>query len=92
MKLKKMKFGMVLAVKEHLIAGNPTTQLDAIVLFGVPSLTQTISDMRKDGWVIQSQRVPYVKALTRINKYASLVPPNNLPTKEVHLTEYWINR
>ena len=90
--MKKMKHGMVLAIKEHLLEGKPVTQLDAIVLFGIPSLTKVISDMRKDGWIVESQKVAYVKALSRVNKYASLIPPNNLPTKEVFLTEYWINR
>lgn len=90
--MKKARFGLVLALKEHLLAGNPITNLDAIVLFGVPSLTQTISDMRREGWVIQSQRVPYAKAVTRINEYANLKPPKNLPIREVQLTEYWISR
>ena len=90
--MSKMKHGMVFAVKEHLVSGQPITQLEAIVLFGVSSLTKTISDMRKEGWVIQSRRVPYAKAPIRLNGYASLTPPNSLPIIEVHLTEYWISR
>ena len=81
---------LVTAVKEHLIAGNRITHLECIVLFGVPSLTKVISDMRKEGWIVKSRRVPFVAALKRINEFAVLQPPANLPVREVQLTEYWI--
>lgn len=83
---------LVLGVKEHLLTGHPITQLECIVLFGVPSLTKVISDMRRDGYVIKSKRVPFVAALRRINESATLTPPKNLPVKEVTLTEYWLSR
>lgn len=86
------KTPLVTAVKEHLLAGNPITHLECIVLFGVPSLTKVISDMRKEGWTVESRRVPFVAALRRINESAVLQPPSNLPIREVQLTEYWINR
>jgi hypothetical protein len=90
--MTQMKFGMVLAVKEHLLSGHSMTQLEAIVLFGVPSLTKVISDMRRDGFVVESRRVPYAAALKRINEHATLVPPANLPVREVQLTEYWVSQ
>ncbi len=83
---------LVLGVKEHLLTGHPITQLECIVLFGVPSLTKVISDMRRDGYVIRSKRVPFVAALRRINESATLAPPQNLPIREVALTEYWLSR
>ncbi len=83
---------LVLAVKEHLIAGQPITHLECIVLFGVPGLTKVISDMRKEGWIVKSRRVPFATALRRINEHAVLEPPRNLPVKEVQLTEYWISK
>ena len=83
---------LVLGVKEHLLAGQPITGLECIVLFGVPSLTKVISDTRRDGYVIKSKRVPFVAALRRINESATLEPPRNLPVKEVTLTEYWLSR
>ncbi|EEB78585.1 hypothetical protein GPB2148_1483 [marine gamma proteobacterium HTCC2148] len=48
--------------------------------------------MRKEGYVIESKRVPFVAALRRINESATLEPPGNLPIKEVALTEYWLSR
>ena len=86
------KFGMEMAVREHLISGQPITQLESITLFGLSLLSRTVSRMRKEGWIIESQRVPYAKALNRVNKYASFEPPQNLPIREVLLTEYWISK
>jgi hypothetical protein len=90
MKIKKS--GMVLALKEHMIAGNPITRLEAITLFGIGNFNSEITRMRKEGWVVESQKVPFAKALKRVNDYAHFVPPKNLPIKEILLTEYWINR
>lgn len=82
----------VWVVKEHLLAGNPITHLESIVLFGVPSLTKVISDMRREGWIIKSRMVSYAGALARINRHATLAPPANLPVREIHLTEYWVSK
>ncbi len=90
--MSSMRHGMVLAVKEHLTSGHPITQLESIALFGVPSLTKVISDMRRDGWVIESRTVPYAAAATRVNQYCSFRPPKNLPVREIQLTEYWVSQ
>ncbi len=86
------RYGMVQGVREHLAEGHPITQLEALTLFGVPSLTQLISDMRREGWVIQSRTVPYMAALARVNQFAKLTPPANLPVREIRLTEYWVSK
>ena len=83
---------LVLAVKEHLLAGNPITHLECIVLFGVPGLTKVISDMRKEGWIVKSKKVPFLAAMRRINEYTVLQSPANLPVREVQLTEYWVSQ
>lgn len=87
-----MKHGLVLAIREHIAAGNPITHLESSVLFGVPSLTKVISDMRREGWVIQSRLVTYAAAMSRINKHAVLQAPANLPVREIQLTEYWTSK
>ncbi len=87
-----MKYGMTLAAREHLAAGQPLTRLEALVLYGVSNLTDLISEMRKQGWVIESRLVPYAAAMARINRHAVLRPPANLPVREIQLTEYWVNR
>ena len=84
-----MKVQTRLAVREHIAAGKPITELESVVLFGVTSLRQVITLMRKDGWVMQSRRIPYLTAVKRVNEYAVLHPPENLPIRDMMLTEYW---
>ena len=90
--MKTFRRGLVLAVREHLAEGKPITNLEALTLFGVPNLTAVISDMRREGWVIKSQTVPYMAVLARVNQVATLAPPTNLPIREIRLTEYWMSK
>jgi hypothetical protein len=87
---RQTRHGLALAAKEHLAEGKPLTRLEAIVLFGVANLPDLVKEMKQQGWVIESRQVPYAAALKRLNEYASLVPPNNLPTRDIMFTEYWI--
>ena len=86
------RYGVTLALKEHLAAGNPITRLEAIIYFGVPSLTSNISKMRQEGWMVKSRKVSYVRVLLRINKVAVVKPPANLPINEIEMTEYWLEK
>ena len=90
--MSNVKYGLSVAVKEHLISGQPITRLEAIILYGISNLTMLISDLRKKGWVIESKRIAYVAAVKRVNKYAELLPPDNLPIRDILLTEYWVNK
>jgi len=90
--VSNVKHGLVLAAKEHLLSGEPLTRLEAVVLFGLPDLTKLVSEMRRDGWVIKSRKVPYAKAVSRVNQYAELKPPKNLPVRDITFTEYWVNK
>lgn len=90
--MKNQRYGIAMAVKEHLHSGQPITRLEALVLFGVSNLTDVISEMRKEGWVIQSRPVPFAAAVKRVNEYAVLEPPKNLPVREIQLTEYWMSK
>ena len=84
--------GSRLAVREHMASGKPITELEAVTLYGVTSLPQVLSLLRKEGWVMQSKRVTYAAAVNRINDFAVFKPPANLPIREIMLTEYWIER
>nr|WP_314472202.1 helix-turn-helix domain-containing protein [uncultured Sphingomonas sp.] len=90
--MSKDRHSGVLAAREHLLSGEPMTRLEAITLFGVPDLTKLISDLRRDGFIVHTRQVPYLVAVTRVNKHAVLQPPANLPVKEITLTDYWIGR
>ena len=46
--------------------------------------------MKKDGYLIGSQRVRMAKILARINKYTNAETPADLPTKDILMTEYWV--
>jgi hypothetical protein len=86
------RYGLVLAVREHLAQGRPITGLESVVLFGVPSLTKVVSDLRREGWRVKSRGIPYATAVTRIRKHARFEPPTNLPIRDIRLTEYWVDR
>jgi hypothetical protein len=80
------------ACREYLLNSNRITNLEASLLFGVGLLSRLISRMRKEGYVIKSQSCTYAAVLLRINQYAQLTPPKNLPIREIIFTEYWISK
>ncbi|WP_423141782.1 hypothetical protein ACOYW6_13310 [Parablastomonas sp. CN1-191] len=82
----------LLAAREHLLSGQPMTRLEAIILFGVPDLTKLISDLRRDGFIIEARQINYAAAVVRVNRHAVLQPPANLPVKEITLTDYWVSK
>ena len=86
------KYSAETAAREHFLAGNSLTRLEAIVMFGVTSLPGLIRRMRNDGWRIESRRVSYAAAIKRMEKHARVVPPPNLPIRELQLTDYWVSR
>ena len=87
-----VRYGLSIAAREHLASGQPITRLEAMVLYGVANLPDVVKEMRHDGWVIESRLIPYATAVNRVNKYAVLQPPANLPVREIQLTEYWVSK
>ena len=90
--MKSNRNGLGLAAKETLLAGNPLTRLEAMVLFGVANLPDVVKVMRREGWIVEQKLVPYAAAMKRINEHALLNPPPNLPIREVMVTEYQVTR
>jgi len=90
--MARVKHGMTLALKEHLASGEPITRLEVMTLFGVASMGPILTYLKRQGWMIESRKVPFAVAVRRINKYAVYKPPENLPVKEIMLTEYWVNK
>ena len=84
--------GLNLAAKEHMVSGNPLTRLEAIILFGVSNLHELVYELRKDGHLVKSKKIPFAAAMVRVNKHAVLTPPKNLPIREIMLSEYWVSR
>jgi len=83
---------MILAAKEHLLAGRPLTRLEAIVLFGVSNLPELVYELRKQKVKVEKRNITYAAAMVRLNQHAVLKPPANLPIREITLTEYWVSR
>ena len=77
-----------MALKEHMLDGNHISRLESLVIFGVSNLTALISHMKKEGYLIKSQKVSMIKIVQRVKEYALCQPPKNLPTKEILMIEY----
>ena len=81
-----------LALREHMLDGNPVSLLEALLLFGVQNPNAELTRMRKDNLRIESKRVPMAKIIVRINKFVQCSVPEHLPYRELTMTEYWIAR
>jgi hypothetical protein len=84
--------GLNLAAKEHMLEGSPLTRLEALILFGVSNLPELVYELRRDGHIVKSRKIPFAAAMVRVNKHAVLKPPANLPIREIMLAEYWVSR
>ncbi len=90
--MKTNKHGMRTALKEYLLSGKPVTGLESLLYFGVANFYTPISDLRKQGWLIKSQTIPYAAVIKRMQGQAVAKPAVNLPIKEIELTEWWISQ
>ena len=90
--MAKNKYQPVSALREHMLEGNHVSILEAILLFGVQSPNVTFTQFKKEGFRIESQKVSMAKILRRTNQFAICKPPENLPYKEIFVSEYWIIR
>lgn len=88
--MMKAKYSAVDALKEHLLSGHRITAFEANALFGVQSPTREISQLRKQGFLVKKQSVPFARVVRRINEFCTFSPPTNLPVMELRATEWWI--
>lgn len=86
------RFQPSIALREHMLEGNRVSLLEAILVFGVQSLNAELARLKKDGFIIKSDRVSMAKILRRTNEMAQCCPPQNLPFREIVMSEYWISR
>lgn len=75
-----------------MLAGNRVSLLEALLLFGVQNPNAEFTRIKKDGFLLKSERCPMAKIIKRINDYTVCKVPENLPFREIHMTEYWISR
>lgn len=81
-----------MALREHMLNGHKISLLEAMLLFGVQNPNAELTRMRKDGFLVKSQRVPFAKIIRRINEHAVCKLPEGIPYAEIAFTEYWISR
>jgi hypothetical protein len=89
--LSTNKYQLAMALREHLLAGHRVSLLEAMLLFGVQNPNAELTRIRKDGFLVKSQRVPMAKIIRRINEYTLCKVPEGLPHREIQLTEYWVS-
>jgi Helix-turn-helix domain len=86
------KYKPAMALREHMLEGHRLACLEAMLLFGVQSLSAELTRMKKNGFIIKSQRVPMADIIQRISQYTECNVPKTLPYREIQLIEYWISR
>ncbi len=89
--MSEAKYQPATALKEHLLAGHAVSLIEAMLLFGVQSPNRTITTLKREGFIIKSQKVPMAKIIHRINQYATCSVPDDLPYSEIYMMEYWMN-
>lgn len=88
--MNEAKYQPYLALKEHLLGGHAISIIEAMLLFGVQSPTRAITNLKREGFIIKSQRVPMAKIIRRVNEYTICKVPKDLPYKEIYMMEYWL--
>ena len=86
------KFQPASALREHMLGGHRVSLLEAMLLFGVQNPNAELARMKKDSFLIKSQRVPMAKIIRRINEFTLCNVPENLPYREIQMTEYWVSK
>ena len=61
-------------------------------IVGVQNITAVISNLRKQGYLVKRTKIPFIKALVRINEKVKVQVPKNLPVKDIEISEYWISK
>lgn len=92
MQSRAMKYKPSAALREHMLEGNPVTLLEAILLFGVQAPNAEFHRLKRDGFLIGTKTVMMGHVMRRINEYTLCKVPEDLPYKEIKLTEYWIKK
>jgi len=87
-----VKYQPSMALKEHMLAGNAVSLIEAMLLFGVKSPNRTLTNFKREGFVVQSRNVPMAKIIRRINQHVDCSIPDDLPYEEIDMMEYWLTQ
>jgi|TARA_B100000242_G_C43016692_1_gene472791 hypothetical protein len=89
---KTEKFNGHMALLIEMENGRRISRLESQILFGVQNLTADISQMKRDGYMIKSTKVPMARILKRMNEHCTVIPPKELPVRDILVSEYWISK
>ena len=90
--MSSAKYQPAMALREHMLEGHRVSLLECMLLFGVQNPNAELTRIKKDGFLVKSQKIPMAKIVRRINEYAVCKVPANLPYVEIQMTEYWISK
>ena len=91
-KNKKINYGNIMALKEYMLNGNKVSRIESLLIFGVQNFTAVLSNIKKEGYIIQKEAVSMAKILRRINENLKCEVPKNLPIKNIIMHEWWISK
>tara|TARA_B100000989_G_C19327988_1_gene379605 strand:- start:27 stop:293 length:267 start_codon:yes stop_codon:yes gene_type:complete len=80
------------ALLEHMLQGHRVSQLEAMLLLGVQNPNAEITRIKRQSFVVKTQRVPMARIIARIQQYTSCEAPADLPAREILMSEYWIEK
>lgn len=89
---KTEKFNGHLALLIEMENGRRISRLESQILFGVQNLTADISQLKRQGYMIKTKKVPMARILKRMNDYCTVIPPKQLPVRDIMVSEYWISK
>ncbi len=90
--VKFEKFNSYMALLSEMENGRRVSLIESQILFGVQSFNRDLTRMKREGYLIKSQKVPMAKIIKRINEFCIVKPPEELPIREILVSEYWISR
>ena len=89
--MAKANFQAASALREHMLEGHRVSLLEAMLLFGVQNPNAEFARLKKDGFLVKSQKVAMAKIVRRINlfleQYGLIFPYGN---KSGDLSLKWI--
>tara|TARA_B100000035_G_C20872031_1_gene496631 strand:+ start:62 stop:346 length:285 start_codon:yes stop_codon:yes gene_type:complete len=88
---KSKSFNGYVAMLSEMENGRRVSLIESQILFGVQSFNRDLTRMKRDGYLIKSQRVPMAKVIKRLNEFCIVKPPQELPVREILVSEYWIS-
>ncbi len=86
------KYNGYLALLIEMEKGRKISLVEAQILFGVQSLNRDLTRMKRDGHMIKSQKVPMARVMKRMNEHCVVIPPKELPIRDIMVSEYWISK